>query len=246
MNLVTNARDAMTGSGEIFITLKNRSPADAAAIGLPPQEFVTLAVTDNGSGMDDATQSKALEPFFTTKGLGKGTGLGLPMVHGVAQQLGGTLKLQSKPGAGTTAEIWLPIAQDTLIPEAIAAVSAALPTHGPLSILLVDDDELVLLGTSAMLEDQKHVVNAVSSGAAALALLHEGHVFDLVITDYAMPDMTGLQLAETIAASWPRLPIVLATGYAELPPDAMPLQRLGKPYQQDELARVIAGCLGVR
>ncbi|KPC49659.1 hybrid sensor histidine kinase/response regulator [Amantichitinum ursilacus] len=246
MNLVTNARDAMLDGGDIVIALKNRSAAESVAAGLPPQEFVTLAVTDTGTGMDAATLSKALEPFFTTKGLGKGTGLGLPMVHGVAQQLGGTLKLHSTPGAGTTAEIWLPIAQDTVIPEAIAAVEAALPAHGPLAVLLVDDDELVLLGTSAMLEDQKHSVSAVSSGAAALALLNEGHVFDLVITDYAMPDMTGLQLAETIAARWPRLPIVLATGYAELPPDAMPLQRLGKPYQQDELARVVAGCIGAR
>jgi CheY-like chemotaxis protein len=189
--------------------------------------------------MDEETLARATEPFFTTKGVGKGTGLGLSMVHGMTEQMGGRLTLRSRKGAGTTAELWLPVATassevargpDVLAEEAIETTS--------LRILAVDDDALVLLNTAAMLEDLGHTVAEAHSAAAALRLLEE-QPFDLVITDHAMPKMTGLQLSNTIKVQWPNVPVIIATGYAELP-GTRDIKILSKPFTEEELASAIA------
>jgi CheY-like chemotaxis protein len=208
---------------------------------LAPGRYVCLTVSDTGVGMDEATLRRAAEPFFTTKGAGKGTGLGLSMVHGVAAQSGGTMRITSRQGDGTTVELWLPVS--AAMQETIAGPRTA--TSGSLSrqcrVLVVDDDPLVVASTSAMLEDLGHMVVEALSGARALDLLKLGTNVDVVVTDHAMPGMTGAELAWQIRQVWPDLPIILASGYAELPDVEDPrLPRLSKPYLQDELATQIA------
>jgi CheY-like chemotaxis protein len=192
--------------------------------------------------MDEATLARAAEPFFTTKGVGRGTGLGLSMVHGVAEQSGGRLLLHSRPGEGTTAEIWLrPADLAAVVDQALPEQTGAPARARPLTILVVDDDALVLMNTAAMLDDLGHEVLEASSGQQALRLLRRGKPVDLVLTDQVMPGMTGLDLLAEIAAEWPDVPVVLASGYAELPAGTDPdLPRLAKPFQQDALARAVA------
>ena len=185
---------------------------------------------------------RATEPFFTTKGVGKGTGLGLSMVHGLAEQSGGTLKLLSTPGKGTTAEIWLPAAvgeaDAVQAPSRLEPASTPIPRHR-LRVLAVDDDALVLMNTSAMLAEMGHEVTEAYSGRDALKAMEAGG-YDLVITDHAMPQMTGAQLSAQIRQRWPQVAIILATGYAELPSDAdQGLPRLGKPFSQADLMRAV-------
>lgn len=201
--------------------------------------YIVLSVTDNGSGMDEATLKKAVDPFFSTKELGKGTGLGLSMIHGLAVQLNGALRLASKPGVGTTAELWLPATERR--PEQPAETDMA-PAQAAsrLKILLVDDDTLIAMSSVEMLEDLGHDVVEANSGSQALELIRSGGHFDVMITDYSMPGMTGAQLAQAVRTIRPKLPIVLATGYADLPAGAeVDLPRLAKPYNQAKLAREI-------
>ena len=212
-------------------------------IGLPAGRYVVLSVTDRGTGMDAETLRRAMEPFFTTKGVGKGTGLGLSMAHGMAEQSGGRLVLDSAPGQGTTANLWFPAdresadASPATQPQPVSQAASS----RPLSILAVDDDALILLNTIAMLEDGGHRVTAAYSGSEALAALRRGDRFDLVITDYAMPGMTGAQLIETMQAEKFDIPIVLATGYAELPSNAIgTVPRIAKPFLQDQLLQIVA------
>ncbi|MGX8009039.1 PAS domain S-box protein [Mesorhizobium sp. ORM8.1] len=239
LNLCVNARDAMPDGGTIVISARMEQVGESNDAGLAPGQYVCLSVTDSGEGMDEETLARATEPFFTTKGVGKGTGLGLSMVHGMTEQMGGRLALRSRKGVGTTAELWLPVATansevtrgpDVLAQEPIEAVS--------LRILAVDDDALVLLNTAAMLEDLGHTVAEAHSAAAALSVLEEQR-FDLVITDHAMPKMTGLQLSNTIKDKWPNIPVIIATGYAELP-GTSEINLLSKPFTEEELASAIA------
>ncbi len=217
LNLAVNARDAMPDGG--LITIAAREEQDEG--GLSNSGYVALSVSDTGCGMDDEILKHAQEPFFTTKGVGKGTGLGLSMVHGLAEQSGGRLVLKSRPGEGTTADIWLPIAEEAAVPELRAEAPApAARASRQLSVLVVDDDLLVLENTAAMLEDLGHIVVEARSGDEALALLRRTRTVDLVVTDYAMPGMTGLQLASAVAAERPETVILLSTGYADLPSDA--------------------------
>jgi CheY-like chemotaxis protein len=233
----------MPAGGPIIIAARTEGAA-AGASDLAPGRYVCLSVTDAGEGMDEATLARAAEPFFTTKGVGKGTGLGLPMVHGMAEQSGGRLVLKSRKGEGTTAELWLPVAEaEPKAAEASKAPAAPERTKGitPLVVLVVDDDALVLMNTSAMLEDLGHTVIEATSGQEAIDTLRRETGVDLVVTDQAMPQMTGAQLAHAIRAEWPNLPIILATGYAELPPDVrIDCPKLAKPFREADLARVIA------
>jgi CheY-like chemotaxis protein len=174
-----------------------------------------------------------------------GTGLGLSMVHGLAKQSGGTFRLESQLGVGTKAELWLPIADraaETLAqPEATQAIMA------PATILLVDDDALIATSTVALLEDLGHRVVEAPSGKEALAILKNGLKPDLVITDHAMPGVTGLDLAVRLRVSDPKLPILLATGYAELQGQLpLELSRIAKPYTQEQLSSEIARLLADR
>jgi PAS domain S-box-containing protein len=243
LNLAVNARDAMPGGGSLIIAARNETTVGDAT--LPTGRYVRLAFSDTGEGMDEATLSRATEPFFTTKGTGKGTGLGLSMVHGMVEQHGGQFVLKSRLGEGTTAELWLPIAKDAAPVAGTPTVdSPAKPTR-QLTVLAVDDDALVLANTRAMLEDLGHTVVAALSGRQALEQLERVPGIDLVITDHAMPHMTGTELATAIAARWPGTPLVLATGYAELPAGAdAGLPRLSKPYRQEALAEAIASAVG--
>jgi CheY-like chemotaxis protein len=189
--------------------------------------------------MDEATLRRAMEPFFTTKGPGKGTGLGLAMVHGVAAQSGGWFTLRSREGEGTIAELWLPVAegQTPAIGSERPANDAAV-YQGSLVVVAVDDDRLVLTNTIAMLDDLGHTGIAALSGKEALDILRRHGPVDVVITDYAMPRMTGLQLAEAIKKEWPELPVIIATGFAEMEPDVEWSQpRLAKPFSEAELVQ---------
>jgi PAS domain S-box-containing protein len=237
LNLVVNARDALPLGGTIVIAAKEAPLDDAPIVG----RYVCLSVTDSGEGMDAETLARATEPFFTTKGVGKGTGLGLPMVHGLAQQSGGRLVLKSEKGQGSTAEIWLPCAPAAAAEPPAPAVSKAQPSVGTRVVMVVDDDPLVLHSAAAMLEDLGHRVIEAVSGKQALSLLAQHPEVEVLITDHAMPIMTGAELVATVQRIYPSLPVVLATGYAELPPDLTPdLTRLSKPFTQGELENAIS------
>jgi signal transduction histidine kinase/CheY-like chemotaxis protein len=239
LNLTVNARDAMPISGRITIAAHAQELAEGNTHGLCPGAYVCVSVSGTGMGMDTATLARAIEPFFTTKGVGKGTGLGLSMIHGLAVQSGGALKLRSELGKGTTAEIWLPQGEAAAVAPVPNGTSR--PAHRTCTVLLVEDDALVMSATAAMLEDLGHTVVEASSGKAALQVLRENTAVDLVVTDHAMPGMTGLELAERIRAEWPALPILLASGHAELPERAgLALPRLTKPFRRDELEHAIA------
>jgi CheY-like chemotaxis protein len=263
LNVALNARDAMLDGGSVKITARadslpsgakpNCGPSGtsigavfAAAtdgVPLPPGDYVRVIIVDTGVGMDQVTLAKATEPFFTTKGPGKGTGLGLSMVHGLAAQSGGLLRIHSEPNAGTVVELWLP--QATTAPAAVVrAADRALQAKAvtdPCTVLIVDDDALVMTGTSAMILDLGHAAVEAHSAAEALRMLESGVKVDVVLTDHAMPSMTGLQLAELIHERFPGLPIILATGYAELPvdPATLGIARLTKPCTQHEIAAAI-------
>jgi PAS domain S-box-containing protein len=240
LNLATNARDAMPEGGSVMISARREVVLEPAQSSLAPGRYVCLSISDTGTGMDALTLASAMDPFFTTKGLGKGTGLGLSMVHGFIEQLGGRFILKSQQGHGTTAELWLPVADNaaTARPHDQNADAAAVPR---LSVLVVDDDSLVLTSTTLLLEDLGHRVVSAISGAQALQLFDQGEVIDLMITDMAMPQMSGAQLAHAVRLLKPDLPIILATGYADrLEGFAANLPRLPKPFTQLNLLEVIA------
>jgi PAS domain S-box-containing protein len=245
LNLAVNARDAMPKGGTITIDVSEQV-ADRETVGVSPGAYVRLCVADTGEGMDEETLARATEPFFTTKGVGRGTGLGLSTVHGLMDQLGGHLRLHSRKGEGTTAELWLPVTEGEAVntqprPKPAADIVHEPPAERPLTVLAVDDDGLVLMNTSAMLEELGHRVIEASSGAQALALVRGDPKIDLIVTDYAMPTMTGSDLVGAIRAERPDLPVILATGYAELPAGAeVDALRLPKPFGQLELGRAIS------
>ncbi|WP_410823754.1 response regulator [Methylobacterium oryzisoli] len=241
LNLAVNARDAMPGGGTI--TLDGIAAGEAPD--LPPGAYVRIRVADTGAGMDDSTLAKATEPFFTTKGPGKGTGLGLSMVQGLMAQSGGALRLSSAPGRGTAVDLWLPAAPALAAPApAPAAPEPRFAAIRPCTILVVDDDALVRTGTAAMLEDLGHATLEAPSAGEALLLLRANPAVDAVVTDHAMPGMTGLDLARRLREAHPALPVILATGYAELPSDGeIPVPRLSKPFTQEDLAVLLAAVL---
>ena len=242
LNLIVNARDAMPEGGTVVVSA--RAQEVASDNGVKSGHYVCLSVSDTGEGMDEETARKAIEPFFTTKGVGRGTGLGLSMVHGLAEQTGGRLVLKSRKNEGTTAEIWMPVARvekRIAKPDQDEHEKPPLHTQGPsYVVLVVDDDSLVLLNTVAMLEDLGHEVIDAESGPEALEKMRAVRKVDLVITDQLMPGMTGTQLIAGLKSEWPEVPVVLATGYAELPKGTdLSLPRLNKPFLQADLAQMI-------
>ena len=232
LNLAINARDAMPDGGRIYIAVTEYQTKGEVALG--PGRYLKLSVADTGSGMSPEVLKRAIEPFFSTKQVGKGTGLGLSMVHGLAVQLGGTLQLTSTVGKGTCATLVLPVA--TAVPEAESTAPTAEKAKRGAIILFVDDDPLIAMSTTEMLEDLGHRVIGVNSGHHALDILKSEQPLDLMVTDHMMPGMTGLELAAASRKVRPALPVLLATGYAELPEGAqLDLPRLAKPYHQDQL-----------
>ena len=236
LNLAVNARDAMPNGGQLTLAV-DRAAGDGDLV---PGDYIRVTLADTGEGMDAETLKKATEPFFSTKGVGKGTGLGLSMIHGLAIQLRGALRLSSEPGKGTRAELWLPCAGDGAAPIVVAApepIIVASSEAAPARILVVEDDMLISMSTVDMLRDLGHDVSEAASGAEALDILSRHGPFDLMITDFAMPRMNGAELARAALDRHPGLPILLATGNAEMPADErLDLPRLGKPYSQAQLA----------
>jgi signal transduction histidine kinase len=244
LNLTLNARDAMPNGGRLVIGGYCAMSGPDGPPGLRAGRYVCLFVSDTGDGMDETTLKRAAEPFFTTKGSGKGTGLGLSMVDGVAAQSGGAMRLTSRQGVGTTVELWLPVGEVAAVAESSLPGALFDDAAVPCRVLVVDDDPLIASSTAAMLEDLGHVVIEAPSGARALDMLRLGAKVDVVVTDHAMPGMTGSELARQIRQHWPSLPIILATGYAELPNGEDPgLPRLAKPYLQSELAAQVTKAL---
>jgi PAS domain S-box-containing protein len=240
LNLVVNARDAMPEGGMIAISAKKHLLRKGQVPELREGEYVCLSVKDEGDGMDAETLEKATTPFFTTKGVGKGTGLGLPMVQGLMAQSGGRLLMKSAPGEGTTAELWLPVADAVAEPTSPIEQPAAVQSR-PLTVLVVDDDSLVMMNTVLMLEDLGHRAVPAHSAAEALQWLELYPLPDVLITDHAMPHMTGAELVRQVAERYPTLPVILATGYAELPEGVeLRTPRLAKPFTQKQLDDALA------
>ena len=212
LNLAINARDAMPDGGSIVIRVAEYQASSDPA--LKPGRYLKLSVIDTGTGMTPEILKRAIEPFFSSKPLGKGTGLGLSMVHGLAVQLGGALQLTSAVGKGTTATLLLPVA--TAMPEVESPTHKLHKVNRSAVILFVDDDPLIAMSTTEMLEDLGHHVIGASSGLHALDILRSEQPLDLMVTDHVMPGMTGVELAAASREVRPSLPILLATGYAEI------------------------------
>jgi PAS domain S-box-containing protein len=241
LNLAVNARDAMPTGGTITISARAMTASTVMGKKALNGECIVLTVSDTGEGMDADTLARATEPFFTTKEIGKGTGLGLSMVHGMAEQLGGRLRIESHKGKGTSVELWLPLNYgEPVVPVAAETTAIPVSEKKSLVIVIVDDDKLVLTNTKAMLEDFGHKVIDATSGTAALEVIRKNPHVDLVITDQAMPQMTGMQLAAAIKVEWPDLPILLVSGYAELPSKrSFEVPKLAKPFTLDDLEEAV-------
>ncbi|MEX1826858.1 ATP-binding protein [Luteibacter sp. CQ10] len=246
LNLLVNARDAMPNGGHIEISARLQIVDSKHASGLAPGRYIQLSVADDGEGMSPETLARATDPFFTTKGVGKGTGLGLSMVHGLAEQSNGRLVVESTLGQGTVVSLLLPAAGDAHDAEAARPSDAVADHHPPaggqpLKILAVDDDALVRDTLCAMLEDMGHVVVSAESGSHALVAFEAPGKFDLLLTDFSMPGMTGAELAEALRRLQPTLPIVVASGYAEAlsSPESVGITRLAKPFNRSMLASAI-------
>jgi signal transduction histidine kinase len=241
LNLALNARDAMARGGRLSIS------AGAEQVGpgqlLAPGAYLRVAISDTGVGMDAVTLGHAVEPFFSTKGVGRGTGLGLSMVHGLCAQLGGTLYLRSKPGAGTTAEMWLPAAAEPAGREEIEQPPLVTARRAA-TILLVDDEDIVRRATADMLADIGYTIVEAASGAEALRLVRDGVACDAVVSDYLMPGMNGVDLIRHLRELAPELPAMLISGYSTIAEGSgSELPRLAKPFRQSDLARSVAQLL---
>jgi PAS domain S-box-containing protein len=236
LNLSVNARDAMAEGGTLTISA-TLGEAVSADEDLRPGSYVRLSVSDNGCGMDEATIVRAIEPFFSTKGVGKGTGLGLSMVHGLAAQLGGALRIRSRVGEGTVVELWLPTAagQSREAPRDVAVQNSA---HAGV-VVLVDDEPLVRTSTADLLSEMGFEVAEFASAEEAEARLEAGLRADLVVTDHLMPGMTGTEFAQRLRVSRPQLPVLLISGYAEASGVDTNLPRLTKPFRHADLAAII-------
>src|SRR3984885_12944633 len=238
LNLGLNARDAMPSGGEIIIKARLADEKQLPEQ-LTPGSYVNLSIADTGVGMDADTLRRAAEPFFSTKRGGKGLGLGLSMVHGLALQSGGAMQIASRLGEGTTVLLWLPMASDQRAMESDAGPLPAAVEKARHRVFLVDDDPLVLRAPGDMLGELGHEPIEMTSAKKALEAVYGGERPDLAILDYAMPEMSGVALAELLRKTYPGLPLLLATGYSEREKAGGNLPRLDKPYTLAELGRQI-------
>jgi PAS domain S-box-containing protein len=239
LNLAVNARDAMDGSGDVTISVAAESVDTDHPAGLKPGGYVRLCVSDTGKGMDEATISRAIEPFFSTKGVGQGTGLGLSMAHGLASQLGGALTIESKPGAGAHVAIWLP---QSVEPNILHESPEQLGLRGAEAgvVLLVDDEPHIRAITAEMLTELGFDVREATSSQAALSAVQAGLAPDILVTDHLMPGMTGVELAYAVQALCPNARALIISGFAEVESLDASLQRLAKPFLQSDLATALA------
>ena len=239
LNLCVNARDAMPDGGQLTIVVEAVSPApgwDARLAG--GQHYVRLSVIDTGTGMDARTLAHAVEPFFSTKEVGRGTGLGLSMVHGLTAQLGGAFLLSSVEGEGTRADVYLP-ATDALPDAAPLAADGDLSQRRRLLALVVDDEELVRRGIAEMVRALGHEVIQAEGGSEALAVIGKRPDIDVVVTDYMMPRMDGAEFARRVREIRRDLPILLISGYTGTADPIEGLPRLNKPFGLAELAAAL-------
>ena len=235
LNLGVNARDAMPDGGTLRITASCEAVDPGHRSNLQSGHYIRLSVADTGIGMDKETARRAIEPFFSTKGIGKGTGLGLSMVHGLALQLGGALTIDSRPAVGTNVELWLPIsATKAKASEPTAEIVSSSAVKG--TVLLVDDDELVRMSTADMLTDLGYNVVEVGSAEEAMRTICKGQRVDMLVTDHLMAGLSGTELAREVRRLRPRMPILVVSGYAEAEGIALDLPRLVKPFKQSDLA----------
>jgi PAS domain S-box-containing protein len=238
LNLAVNARDAMEGPGAIGISVAAEVLQDGEVSDLKSGRYVRLIVADTGHGMDEQTSSRAIEPFFSTKGVGQGTGLGLSMAHGLAIQLGGALTIASQVGKGTQVSIWLPECD-----EAPAATDGTQTHQGSIwagTALLVDDEACIRVSTADMLNALGFEVSEASSAESALAAIDGGLRPELLITDHLMPGMTGVQLARLVRERWPKIKTLIVSGFADVDGIDPSFPRLIKPFLQGELEAAIA------
>lgn len=229
----------MPSGGSLTIQTQNIGASDSRPASLGRGEFIRISLTDTGEGMSQEVLSHVFEPFFTTKAQGKGTGLGLAQVYGTVRQFGGDVEVQSQPGHGTCISLYLPRTSEPV--QAMSEpVNVDLSSPIPLRILLVDDDAQVRHSTSAMLSELGYEHIEAANGQEAIQQLHDGDGIDLLLTDYAMPGMTGMELCKQSLAIKPELRIVLMTGYADSAAlSAGNLTVLSKPFTLSQLASVI-------
>jgi PAS domain S-box-containing protein len=249
LNLVVNARDAMPDGGTIKIDARDRWLMTGDIPGLAAGFYACVAVQDSGVGMDAVTLSRAVEPYFSTKEAGHGTGLGLSMVHGMAIQANGMLVLKSNVGVGTTAELWFPLVSEGSIKSDTARLGTGLTSMVPgrVLVLAVDDDPLALLNVVAILDDLGHTVFEARSGEQGLAVLEREPAIELVITDMAMPNMTGVEFYLKARRLYPNLKFLLATEFGEVSGEVEPmLPRIMKPFWQNDLAKAVEAILASR
>lgn len=237
LNLCVNARDAMPSGGSLTVTIEHVACDDGPPVEIAAGDYVRISVCDSGGGMDAETLSRAVEPFYSTKGMGKGTGLGLSMVHGLAAQLGGAFTLSSEHGSGTRADLYLPVA-GVCAADAFVSSDRPIPDMRSLHILLIDDEDVVRFGTAEMLREIGHDVRDVSTGTEALRELQAGLQVDMIITDFMMPGMNGASLAERATRLKPDLPVLVITGYAGGQLE-IGLPQLTKPFRHTDLAQAI-------
>ncbi|QXT35419.1 response regulator [Sphingomonas sanguinis] len=239
INLSVNARDAMPRGGRLSLSAHRRSPGRQHP-DVPPGSYVVIALSDNGEGMDEATRLRAIEPFFSTKGIGKGTGLGLSMAHGLTLQLGGAMTIESELGKGTTISLWLPISRMAYAPVASSQAYDPLVTG---IAVLVDDEDVVRASTADMLAEIGFEVIEARSGAEALQAFGEHPHIDVLVTDHLMPGMTGVELAHSILQDRPDLPVLIVSGYSDSLGIDAGFPRLEKPFRHHDLASKLATLL---
>ncbi len=246
LNLAINARDAMEGAGRLTIQTSNVRLGPALHPEEPSQgDYVMVSVTDTGPGMSEEVRAKALEPFFTTKGIGKGSGLGLSQVLGFAKQSGGGIRLETRLGEGASIFIYLPRAEAQAQPRPQQRALARAGAYRGSSILLVDDDDAVRDVTAAMLQEFGYTVLQAGSGGAALEIIEREPGIDLIILDYAMPGMSGAELARQVVVKRPALPILFVTGFADRAGLAGVSEAhiVSKPFVDDELHQKVQNAL---
>jgi CheY-like chemotaxis protein/two-component sensor histidine kinase len=247
LNLAINARDAMPEGGRLTIATKTVEVEPGHPV-LPPDTYVQLCVSDNGTGMPLEVAERAFDPFFTTKGVGKGTGLGLSQVYGVARQAGGEARIESRPGEGTTVTLLLRRSTQEAVDEgrSAATIPSVIAPANSATVLVVDDDDHVRTLVCDTLEMLGYRVLSADSGAAALDVLDRSRP-DLVLMDFAMPGMNGAEAAGLARQRWSEMPIVFASGYADTAAveNALGGQAviLRKPFDMDELATTVAAAL---
>jgi PAS domain S-box-containing protein len=236
INLAVNARDAMTEGGTLTIETRNVTSYGGDA-DIPPGDFVLLAVADTGVGMTAEVLERAVEPFFTTKNLGHGTGLGLSMVYGFVKQSGGHVKIESAPNRGTRVKLYLPRSDAMVQPaEATGDAESAEVSGRDRTILLVEDDAGVRAVTAAMLKELQFTVIEADNGSHALDIVDRQPDIDLLFTDIVMPGMNGFELGRLARERRPQLPVLYATGYAaSYTAPEKGADVLAKPYREADL-----------